>query len=548
MSTQWWRTAVIYQVYPRSYSDGNGDGTGDLPGITARLEHLVDLGVDALWLSPFYPSPQLDGGYDVADYCDVDPRFGTLADAEALVARAHELGLRVVVDLVPNHSSWEHPDFRAALAAEPGSPEREKYVFRDGRGPDGDLPPTDWVSMFRGPAWTRTQDPDGTPGQWYLHLFDASQPDWNWESPQVRAEFEDVLRFWLDRGVDGFRVDVCDALVKDPTWPSWPHLMIGVVERVEGQVPPMWDQEGIHEIFRSWRALLDTYPGERILCAEAWLPPDRAARIVRPDEMHQAFNFPYLEAPWRADELRPVITTSLAANGAVGAPTTWVLSNHDGLRHTTRFGFEADVPVPEGIRATDPQPDRELGLRRARAATLLTLGLPGSVYLYQGEELGLPEVTDLDDDLREDPGWFRSGKTVPGRDGCRVPLPWQADAPSFGFGSDGPTWLPQPAYFADYAVDRQAGVVGSTLEMYRRALALRAELGLGGEGLAWAAEDAGQVLAVDRGDVLVIANTSADPVSLPEGEVLLASGPGVDHQLPGDTTAWVRRRAQRTAP
>ncbi|MEV7075847.1 glycoside hydrolase family 13 protein [Streptomyces sp. NPDC093990] len=536
----WWRTAVIYQIYPRSFADSDGDGTGDLPGITARLDHLADLGVDALWLSPFYPSPQRDGGYDVADYRAVDPRYGTLADFDALLARAHTLGIRVVVDLVPNHCSSEHTAFRAALAAAPGSPERDLFHFRDGRGPDGGLPPNDWTSMFEGPAWTRVTEADGRPGQWYLHLFDPGQPDWNWDNPAVRADFETTLRFWLDRGVDGFRVDVCDALVKADGLPDWPHPTHGVIEPVDGVMPPMWDQEGIHDIFRAWRKLLDSYDGHRILCAEAWLPPERAARIIRPDEMHQAFNFRFLETPWEPDALRAVIDESLTANDAVGAPTTWVLSNHDVMRHASRFGYDGPVALEHGVGADDPQPDRAAGLRRARAATALMLALPGSAYLYQGEELGLPEVTDLQDAARQDPVWERSGHRIRGRDGCRVPLPWTGQGPSFGFSDTPDTWLPQPSYYGPYAAESQRDDPDSTLHLYRGLLRLRRHHRLGTGELRWLSSPDG-VLHFTNGAIEVMTNLTSQPVPLPPSRhVVIASAAVTDHVAP-DTTVWLVR-------
>ncbi|MER6165484.1 glycoside hydrolase family 13 protein [Streptomyces violaceorubidus] len=537
----WWRTAVIYQVYPRSFADSDGDGTGDLPGITSRLGHLADLGVDALWLSPFYPSPQCDGGYDVADYRAVDPRYGTLDDFDTLLAQAHDRGIRLIVDLVPNHCSAEHPAFRAALSAAPGSAERALFHFQDGRGPDGSLPPNDWTSMFEGPAWTRTVGPDGRPGQWYLHLFDPGQPDWNWDSPAVRADFERTLAFWLDRGVDGFRVDVCDACVKAPGLPDWPHPTHGVVEPVDGVMPPMWDQDGIHDIFRSWRRLLDSYEGQRILCAEAWLPPERAARIVRADEMHQAFNFRFLETLWRPGDLREVIDTSLAANSAVGAPTTWVLSNHDVMRHTSRFGYDGPVALEHGVGVGDPQPDRALGLRRARAATALMLALPGSAYLYQGEELGLPEATDLPDDVRQDPVWERSGHRIRGRDGCRVPLPWTADGPALGFSTTADTWLPQPASYASYAAAGQRNDPASTLSLYRRLLTLRRRHRLGEGPLRWQ-ESPGHVLHFANGCVQVMTNFGTEPVPLPPAARLLAASATVTDTLPPDTTVWFTGR------
>lgn len=540
LDTDWWRSAVIYQVYPRSFADGNGDGTGDLPGITSRLEYLAGLGVDAIWMSPFYPSPQRDGGYDVADYRNVDPRYGTLTDFNALVVRAHGLGLRVIVDLVPNHCSSDHPAFQAALAARPGSPERKLFHFRDGQGEAGELPPNDWTCMFEGPAWTRVTEQDGTPGQWYLHLFDPAQPDWNWDNPAVRADFEKTLRFWLDRDVNGFRVDVCDALIKAEGLPNWPYPTKGVVTPVDGIMPPMWDQEGIHEIYRHWREILDSYEGTRILCAEAWLPPSRAARIVRPGEMHQAFNFAYLEQIWDAFSVRATIITSLEANNEVGAPTTWVLSNHDVMRHASRYGYEGRVELESGVGASDPQPDRALGLRRARAATALMLALPGSAYLYQGEELGLPEVTDLPDEYRQDPVWERSGHSIRGRDGCRVPMPWTTEAPSFGFSSNPTPWLPQPAYFADFAVSSQEHSADSTLSFYKSALRKRRALNLGVGQLEWEPTGDEAVVAFRRGNLYVLANISGHDVPLPPKARIILSSAVVDDEaaVPVDVTVW----------
>jgi alpha-glucosidase len=538
---RWWRHAVIYQVYPRSFADNDGDGVGDVPGITARLPHLAELGVDAVWLSPFYPSPQADAGYDVADYCAVDPIFGALDDVDTLITEAHALGIRILVDLVPNHTSSAHAWFHAALDAPPGSPDRQRYIFRDGRGPDGAEPPNGWQSVFGGSAWERVTEPDGTPGQWYLHLFDVSQPDLNWDDKRVRDDFADILRFWLDRGVDGFRVDVAHGMVKQADLADWeaPNVILGGIG-TDGPPPPMWDQDGVHEIYRQWRAVLDEYPGGRILVAEAWVSsPERLARYVRPDEMHQAFNFEYLEAPWTAAEQRTSIDVSLAANEPVGATTTWVLSNHDVVRHASRMGLPVGTPRPRGIGADDPQPDAALGLRRARAATLLMLALPGSAYLYQGEELGLPEHTTLPDEVRQDPAWVRSGHSQRGRDGCRVPIPWEADAPSYGFGPSDASWLPQPPEWSEYALDRQRGVAGSTYELYRSALRRRHEHGLGSGTVSWV-DAPTQVLALRNGRVLVLTNFGADPAPLPDGaEVLLSSEPlAPDGRVPTDVTVW----------
>lgn len=554
---------MIYQIYPRSWADGNGDGVGDLPGITSRLPYLRDLGVDAVWLSPFYVSPQADAGYDVADYRDIDPIFGTLADADTLLATAHDLGLKVIVDLVPNHSSDEHAWFQAALAAGPGSAERERYWFRDGGGPDGDLPPNNWLCVFGGQAWTRVKNADGTDGQWYLHLFDPKQPDFNWDNPQVRAEFEDVLRFWLDRGVDGFRVDVANALIKEAGLPDWdePLHILGDADGLEHdhhrKKPPMWDQDGVHEVYLAWRRILNSYnpidtaghsgDNDRILCAEAWVDsPERLSRYVRDDEMHQAFNFAFLQAQWRAGDLRDAVTMSLAASDSVGAPTTWVLSNHDVVRHASRLGLPVGAKRPNGIGIGDPLPDAALGLCRARAATALMLALPGSSYLYQGEELGLPDSTDMPDEVRQDPTWARSGHTERGRDGCRVPMPWEADRPSYGFGPADQTWLPQPASYAGLAVDRQAGVPGTTLELYRALLAIRRAHGLGAGSLSLLPGYSQDVVALVNESaagarVVVITNLGVEPVAVPGGALsLVSSGPLTPQGLvPTDTTVWL---------
>ncbi|MFC7489300.1 MULTISPECIES: glycoside hydrolase family 13 protein [unclassified Knoellia] len=562
----WWRDAVIYQIYPRSWADSDGDGIGDLPGITARLPYLRDLGVDAIWLSPFYVSPMHDAGYDVADYRNIDPVFGSLDDADALIAGAHDLGIRVIVDLVPNHSSSEHEWFKAALAAEPGSAERGRYIFRDGKGEHGEEPPNNWPSVFGGEGWTRVTNADGTPGQWYLHIFDTTQPDYDWTNPEVGDEFASILEFWCGRGVDGFRVDVAHGLVKEEGLPDWgaPLTMLDSSEEAAlppeedepariheagpGSRPPMWDQEGVHEIYRRWRKVLDEQPSpERILCAEAWVKPgDRLARYVRPDEMHQAFNFDFLDTHWRAENLRAVIERSYADNDAVGAPTTWVLSNHDVVRHASRLGLDQSLPRPNGIAADQAQPDAELGLRRARAATMLMLGLPGSAYLYQGEELGLPESTDLPHEFRQDPTFHRTeGKEI-GRDGCRIPIPWVKDAPSHGFGPGDASWLPQPESYGAYAVDQQAGVAGSTLELYRSMLTARraGRLGLGSASrhdlsdrdvvaFVNATED-------DSRRTLVLVNLGADAVALPDGATVTHQSGELTAEglVPTDVAIW----------
>ncbi|MGW4382690.1 glycoside hydrolase family 13 protein [Kitasatospora sp. NPDC004531] len=539
----WWRDAVIYQVYPRSFADGNGDGMGDLPGVRSRLPYLRDLGVDAVWLSPFYASPQADAGYDVADYRAVDPMFGTLLDADGLIRDAHELGLRIIVDLVPNHSSDRHEWFRRALREGPGSPLRERYHFRPGKGESGELPPNDWESIFGGPAWTRSSNPDGTPGEWYLHLFAPEQPDFNWDSPAVADEFRSILRFWLDMGVDGFRIDVAHGLVKAPGLPD-----LGSHDQLKllgNDVMPFFDQDGVHAIYRSWRKILDEYPGDRIGVAEAWTPTvQRTANYVRPDELHQAFNFQYLGTDWDAAKLREVIDLSLDSMRPVDAPTTWVLSNHDVTRHATRFANPPGLGTQ--IRTAG---DRELGLRRARAATLLMLALPGSAYIYQGEELGLPDVTDLPDEVRQDPSFFRQAGQDGYRDGCRVPIPWSGTEAPYGFGpvAGGPSWLPQPAGWAELSVEVQTGDPTSTLELYRSALAVRrAQPALGaGTEVEWLAAPEGVLMfrrEAAEGSFVCTVNVTGEAVRIPApGRLLLSSAEPVEAEqveLPADSTTW----------
>ncbi len=542
---EWWRSSVIYQVYPRSFADGNGDGMGDLQGIKKRLPALAELGVDAVWYSPFFKSPQHDAGYDVSDYRDIDPLFGTLEDFDELVSESHSLGLKVIVDLVPNHSSSEHEWFKLALKSEPGSPERNRYIFRDGKGDSGELPPNNWQSVFGGPAWTRITEPDGTKGQWYLHLFDTSQPDWNWENPEIIEEYDSVLRFWLDRGADGFRIDVAHSMKKDLDFPD----LDSTNSNAEGGamtdasiVHPFWNREGVHEINRRWRAVLDEYE-DRAMCAEAWVMPlSRMANWVRPDEYHQTFNFAYLETPWDASKLKAVVNDSLKAFSDVGAPSTWVLSNHDVIRHTSRFGVSQNPPQGQGIGPEHEQPDEELGLRRGRAASTFMLGLPGGAYIYQGEELGLPEHTTLDHKYRQDPTYFRTNGEKVGRDGCRVPIPWEHDKKSFGFGDTDTPWIPQPEGFAEYARDVQEGVEGSTLELYKKLLRLRKEYKLGSGELHWLEPLCSESsIAFENNGVLVISNMG-EPINLPGGEILASTQQGLEPggQLNTDQSAWIR--------
>ncbi|MFD7159690.1 glycoside hydrolase family 13 protein [Kribbella sp. NPDC059898] len=533
----WWRSAVVYQVYPRSFADADGDGTGDVNGIRARLPYLADLGVDALWISPWYPSPLLDGGYDVADYRDINPEFGTLADADALIAEAHALGLRILIDLVPNHCSWEHPWFKAALAAGKGSPERDLFWFRDTE--DG-KPPTNWPAAFGGPAWQQIED-----GQWYLHLFDISQPDWNWEHPKVIEEFDSILRFWFDRGVDGFRIDVADSMAKDPALPDVP-VENGEPTREKYVGNPFYDQPGVHTIHQRWRAIADEYAdtpqGPRVFVAEAWLSPaERLAQYVRSHELHSAFNFDALRAKWDAKELREVIDHTTENLWAVGAPATWVLSNHDTIRHRTRYGRELkDALEGAGVVPTD----LALGLRRARAAALLELALPGGAYIYQGDELGLPEVEDLPEDKLDDPTWERSGRTVRGRDGCRVPIPWSGAEPPYGFGP-GTTqpWLPQPSDWAPLTAEAQTDDPESHLSLYKAALRIRHDHPALGEGrLVWDTDAPEGVLSFTRTPGFrCIVNITDAPIPLPPlKKRLLSSAPLTNDELPPDTTVWLQ--------
>ena len=538
---QWWRSAVFYQIYPRSFADGDGDGMGDLVGITARMGYLADLGVDALWLSPCFTSPQVDHGYDISDYRDIDPLFGSLADMDELITTAHDHGIRVTLDFVPNHTSDQHAWFQAAVAAGRGSPERARYLFREGRGVDGDEPPNNWLSVFGGPSWTRVDEPDGSPGQWYYHLFAAQQPDLNWRNPEVVAEFADVLRFWLDRGADGFRIDVSDALIKDDTFPDTDN---------GDPVIPKDDSSPVHDIYRELRQVLDSYEGERMAVIETGAEDDIVALFLRPGEMHLAFNFRFVHAGFDGPDLREAIDSSLAANAEVGAPTTWVTDNHDTPRSVTRLGQDSVLSgayVP-GTMSTgvDAATDHDLGTRRARALALVLLALPGATYIYNGQELGLPNVDDLPDSALQDPLWVRSGHTLRGRDGCRVPMPWTRGV-NLGFtGSRATPWLPIPGQWAQLSVAAQQGRADSMLTLYREALALRrASSALGRGELQWvsATDVADDLLAFDlvgeHETVRVVVNLSADPIDLPDGGMLLSSEPVTGGQLPGVAAAWV---------
>ncbi len=511
--TPWWRDAVFYQVYPRSFADSDGDGVGDLGGVLTRLDYLAALGVDAIWLNPVMVSPMADHGYDVADPRDVDPLFGGLGALDELIARAHARGIRVTMDLVHNHTSSQHAWFRAALAAGPGSPERARYIFRDGTGPAGAAPPNNWVSVFGGPAWSRVSD-----GQWYLHLFDAAQPDLNWDNPEVFADLATTLRFWLDRGVDGFRIDVAHGMAKPADLPDMELDELGML--VAGNDDPRFNHADVHHIHRGIRSVLDDYP-HAVSIGEIWVFDNAEfAKYLRADELHMGFNFRLVRAPFDAARIHDAISNSLAAAALEGASPTWTLSNHDVDREVSRYGG--------GPR----------GLARAKAMAMVMLALPGAVFLYNGEELGLPNV-DLPDEVLQDPVWERSGRTERGRDGCRVPLPWEGSAPPFGFSANPHTWLPVPPAWAGLTVERQLADSDSTLHFFRELVRLRhSAFRFKGNDVDWVRNGSG-VLAFRTGGVLCVLNAGTRSVPLDSGRVLATSAPLDGGRLSPDSAVWL---------
>lgn len=515
----WWSNAVFYQAYPRSFCDTNGDGVGDLDGVTEQLDYLSRLGIDAIWLNPVMVSPMVDHGYDVADARDVDPIFGGMAALDRLIEAAHRLGIKITMDLVPNHSSSKHPWFLAALAASPGGDQRKRYIFRDGTGPGGIHPPNNWVSVFGGPAWTRVVEADGNPGQYYLHLFDAEQPDLNWENPEIAEDLEKTLRFWLDRGVDGFRIDVAHGMAKPPGLPDMRNPDLPMLTLDDDD--PRFNHDGVHDIHRGIRKVLNEYP-QAVTIGEIWVfDNEDFAKYLRPDELHLGFNFRLVRTEFDAPAVREAIENSLAAADLAGSPPTWCLSNHDVEREVTRYG------------------DGAQGLARARAMALVMLALPGTVFVYNGEELGLPNVDDLPDDVLQDPTWERSDHTERGRDGCRVPVPWSGDAPPFGFSTNPDTWLPMPPAWTSLTAEKQLADDTSTLALYRRAIHLRREQKELRGAITWLQEAEGSVAFTTEGGLTCVLNAGSAPINLPDGQVLLASTPLTGGALSPDAAVWL---------
>jgi alpha-glucosidase len=489
----WWQRGAIYQIYPRSFADSDGDGIGDLRGIAAHLDHLVGLRVEAIWLSPFFRSPMADFGYDVSDYCDVDPVFGTLADFDALVRECHARGIRVVIDWVPNHTSDRHPWFQAARSSR-DDPRRDWYVWRD-PAPGGG-PPNDWTSAFEacGPAWTL----DEPTGQYYLHSFAPQQPDLNWDNPEVEAAMHDVLRFWLERGVDGFRLDAIVKIAKDP------------LLRDQAGAPRRHDEDwdSIHDRLRGIRRVVDEYP-DRVLVGEVVLYDLHrvVSYLEAGDQLHLAHNFQFVRLPWEAEALRTAIDDFEALAEETAWPA-WFLANHDLPRTASRFDGAGHGPA------------------RARAAALLLYALRGTPFVYQGEELGLPDAEIPPDRVVD----------VDGRDPQRAPIPWappSSAGPGAGF-STGEPWLPVVADAERLCVERQAADPRSMLALVRRLAALRGgtpALQTGGQRtfeagadvLAWTREGGGERL-------LACINAAAAPRRLQwqeggDGVLLLSSDP-----------------------
>ena len=561
---QWWKDALVYQVYPRSFADANGDGRGDLQGIIDHLDYLQSMAVDAIWMSPCFPSPQRDHGYDVSDYFDINPTYGDLAVFDTLVAEGRKRGIRIMLDVVPNHCSTDHEWFQSALKAGRGSKLRDRFYFRDGRGTSGELPPNNWMSIFGGPAWTRVTEPDGTLGQWYLHVFDSGQPDMNWEHDDVKKHFDDMLTFWFDRGVEGFRVDAVAIVGKTAGLPDGPEPLPGESAAAAATKNTHFQHKEVaHSYWRRWRRLIDKYeadhPGrELVTVSEAYTPgdPKLLLRYVQPDQFHQSFAFDLTMAPWIAKYIREATDGVYQTLSEAGANLSWTLNNHDTQRSVTRYGrANADDEssfTGNNLVYNEAAVDLDLGLRRHRAMLLYAAALPGALYLYQGEELGLPEWLELPADRREDPVFIRTGGKERGRDGCRVPLPWTAD-PATGFGfstppvSDSP-WLPQPEWWGTYNMADQDGVEGSLLEFYREVMFKRREIE-NAAPLDWVLHDdpalIDSVLAFRRGSLLMVMNVSRDDVTIPAevvgpARVWASSVPVSGNVVPANSAVWYR--------
>ena len=553
----WWRQAVVYQIYPRSFKDSNGDGLGDIKGITSKIDYLSSLSLDAVWLSPFYPSALVDGGYDVDDYRDVDPKLGSLADFDEMLTKLHEAGIRIFVDVVPNHSSNLHAWFKEAIAAEPGSAARSRYIFRDGKGANGELPPTDWPSHFAPSAWTHESKMGGKHNQWYCHLFAPEQPDWNWDNREIEEDFLKTLKFWADRGVDGFRIDVAHAMKKDLSEPlkSQPRFASHKELDAAKGTNVLFDRNEVHEVYKEWRKLFNQYDPPRVAVAEANVSAEALVKYASTEELGQSFNFEFLDAAFNAYEFKTIIDRALGYAKKNGSSTTWCLNNHDQMRPATKFGL---LPTVDRIRwrnsnGTSSPLDEKLGTQSAVAASMLIMALPGCTYIYQGEELGIHEVMDIPEDQIQDPQYLRNLKADKGRDGCRVPLPWTKSGSSFGFG-DGGAHLPQPKNFGDYSLEVESADPSSPLSIFRKALALRKNL-ITAEEITWHETGDNSVLHFSRPNGLhCITNFGRNHYNFDGiGEVIHASGPlaekgvylvhGVEttgNDLPPATTVWIQ--------
>ena len=541
----WWRQAVIYQIYPRSFKDSNGDGLGDIKGITSKIDYLSSLSLDAVWLSPFFPSALVDGGYDVDDYRDVDPKLGSLADFDEMLAKLHDAGIRIFVDVVPNHSSNLHAWFKEAIAAEPGSAARNRYIFRDGKGASGELPPTDWPSHFAPSAWTHESKMGGKHNQWYCHLFAPEQPDWNWDNREIEEDFLKTLKFWADRGVDGFRIDVAHAMKKDLSEPlqSQPRYASHKELELANGTNVLFDRNEVHEVYKEWRKLFEQYDPPRVAVAEDNVSAEGAVKYASTAELGQCFNFELLDANFNANEFKLIIDRALVNAKKAGSSTTWCLNNHDQMRPATKFGL---LPTVDRVNwrnsnGTSSPLDEKLGTQSAVAGSMLIMALPGCTYIYQGEELGLHEVMDIPESEIQDPQYLRNHKIDKGRDGCRVPLPWTKSGSSFGFGNGG-SHLPQPKHFGDYSIEVESADPSSPLSIFRKALALRKTL-IAPEDMTWHETGDAQVLHFSRPNGWnCITNFGRNHYNFEgAGEVIHSSGPlAKSGDLPPATTVWLR--------